>query len=167
MKTILLIRHAKSSRDIVDLEDFYRPLAERGIKNSMAMGNYLKNIDLKPELILCSSSHRTVSTWALLTKVAGWDKTKVQFSHSLYLCSATDITKSINSLSNTYSFISIIGHEPSLSEFIKESCDFSLKKLPTGSIALLRFKKLNFWEDFKKEKGRVELILSPIQLPQT
>jgi phosphohistidine phosphatase len=164
MKTILLIRHAKSSRDIVDLEDFYRPLAERGIKNAMAMGNYLKNIALKPELILCSSSHRTVSTWALLTKVAGWDKTKILFSHSLYLCSATDIAKSINSLSNNYSFISIIGHEPSLSEFIKESCNFSLEKFPTGSIALLRFKKLKKWKDFKQVKGKVTFMLSPAQL---
>lgn len=164
MKSILLIRHAKSSWDIDGLEDFYRPLSERGISDTIKMGRYLKNIQLKPELCICSPSHRTISTYSILSHTADWRKTKFKIKKKLYECDGKKIKSVLKHIDDKYNFITVIGHEPSLSEFIYENCDFSLGKFPTAAIALVVFKDLKRWRKLEKEKGDLEFIISPKQL---
>jgi len=164
LKSILFIRHAKSSWDIDGLEDFYRPLSERGIKEAINMGRYLRNIRLKPELCLCSPSNRTISTYSIIRKAAEWEDVKIKFKKKLYECDGKKIKSVIKQIKNKYNFIAVIGHEPSFTEFICENCNFILHKFPTASIALVVFKDLKKWSAIEKQKGNLEFLISPKQL---
>lgn len=167
MKTVLLIRHGKSSWDIENLEDFNRPLSERGIKDSIKIGRYLKNIQLTPELCLCSPSHRTIATYSIINNTAEWKKVKLKTNKKLYECTGKKIKSVLKKVDNKYNFIALIGHEPSLSEFIHENCNFNISKLPTASIALIVFKDLKKWKNIHRVQGDLELIIAPKQLTET
>lgn len=160
----MLIRHAKSSWEIEALEDFYRPLSERGINDAIKTGLYLKNIQLKPELCMCSPSHRTIATHSIISHAANWNSTKLKIKKKLYECDGKKIKSVLKQTDDKYSFITVIGHEPSLSEFIYENCNFNLNKFPTAAMALVVYSNLNKWDKIDKEKGELEFIISPKQL---
>lgn len=167
MKTVLFIRHGKSSWDIENLEDFYRPLSERGIKDSIKIGRYLKNIQLSPELCLCSPSHRTIATYSIINNIAKWNKVKLKTSIKLYECTGEKIKSVLKHIDNKYNFIALVGHEPSLSEFIHENCNFNIRKFPTATIALVVFKDLKKWGKMGKVQGDLEFIIAPKQLTES
>ncbi len=164
MKSILFIRHAKSSWEIENLEDFIRPLSERGINDAIKIGRYLKNIQLSPELCICSPSHRTIATFSIINHSSNWHNIKFKLNKNLYECSGKKIKSELKETNNKYNFIAVIGHEPSLSEFIEENCNFSLLKFPTSAIALVVYKDLKRWRNLEKEKGELVFIISPKQL---
>ncbi|NIP89767.1 MAG: histidine phosphatase family protein, partial [Gammaproteobacteria bacterium] len=83
MKTLLLLRHAKSSWDDPSLEDFDRPLAPRGEKAAPVMAAYLASKGLRPDLVLCSPAARARQTWALVAQSLG-DGIAVKELQSLY-----------------------------------------------------------------------------------
>jgi len=68
MKTLLLLRHAKSSWEDTKLDDHNRPLNERGKKDAPVMGDYLKNKNLTPDLIISSTAKRAKDTSKLVAK---------------------------------------------------------------------------------------------------
>ena len=70
MKHLLLIRHAKSGWDNANLQDFDRPLSDRGKKDAILMENFLNKIEYKPHLILCSPARRTQQTYDILFGVS-------------------------------------------------------------------------------------------------
>ena len=69
MKTIFLLRHAKSSWDNLNLDDFDRPLSNKGIKASKKIGNYLKTNKFVPDIIYCSTAKRAKQTWELTNRI--------------------------------------------------------------------------------------------------
>jgi len=71
MKTLLLIRHAKSSRDDIALPDKDRPLDERGKRDAPKMGERLAKRDVKPDLILSSPARRALTTAQRARRQAG------------------------------------------------------------------------------------------------
>lgn len=164
MKSILFIRHAKSSWDIQGIEDFYRPLAERGIYDAIKVGNYLKNIQLMPELCICSPSHRTLATYSIVSGQADWHNIKLKLNKKLYECTGSKIKSVLKALNDKYNFVAVIGHEPSLSEFIEENCNYKLTKFPTAAIALVVFKNLKKWKKIDSENGDLQFLITPKQL---
>lgn len=166
MKSILFIRHAKSSWEIKELEDFFRPLSERGINDAIKIGRYLKKIQLNPELCICSPSHRTIATYSIINHTSNWHNIKFKLNKNLYECSGKKIKSELKEINNKYNFIAVIGHEPSLSEFIEENCNFSLKKFPTAAIALVVYKDLKKWEKIDWFKGELEFLISPKELTE-
>lgn len=164
MKSILFIRHAKSSWNVQGIEDFYRPLAERGIYDAIKTGNYLKSIQLLPELCICSPSHRTLATYSIISNQANWHNIKLKLNKKLYECTGSNIKSVLKALNNKYNFVAVIGHEPSLSEFIEENCNYTLTKFPTAAIALVVFKDLKKWRKIDSGNGYLKFLISPKQL---
>ncbi|HYQ61260.1 MAG TPA: histidine phosphatase family protein, partial [Desulfatiglandales bacterium] len=66
MKTLYLIRHAKSSWNYPELEDFERPLSNRGRKNALLMGTILKKLKAAPDLVISSPANRAAMTARML-----------------------------------------------------------------------------------------------------
>ena len=83
MKTLLIMRHAKSSWKEQDLPDHDRPLNKRGEKDAPRMGKLLKDEDLIPDLIMSSSAVRAKKTAELVVKTCKY-KGKIVLNHSLY-----------------------------------------------------------------------------------
>ena len=92
MKTIFLLRHAKSSWDDVSLDDFDRPLSPRGIKSCKKIGKYLKKNRLIPDIVYCSSAMRAKQTWELVNRIVE-KKENILYEDSLYM---SDLSNFIN-----------------------------------------------------------------------
>jgi len=129
MKTIYLIRHAKSDWNTSAPTDFERPLNKRGLRDAPIIANELKTLNFAPTLVLCSPAQRTTATSELIVK----DK-KVIFEQSIYEASLKDLTILINDVPNKHSEIALIGHNPSITYLSNHLTGEYISNMPTCSV---------------------------------
>src|SRR6478609_11479704 len=98
MKKLYLIRHAKSSWDNIEMDDFDRPLNDRGEKDAPHMAKLLKHRDVVPDRMITSPANRALSTCRAFAKVFNFDKKKIISDKKLYHASAETILKVLESL---------------------------------------------------------------------
>ena len=115
MKQLLLLRHAKSSWNDPGLDDFDRPLAERGVKAARLMGRELAARDWLPDLALVSSALRSRDTWRLVAAELPVHP-RAAFAETLYDASAADILSQIRKTDGSSGCLVVIGHNPGLEE---------------------------------------------------
>ncbi|TGQ95650.1 histidine phosphatase family protein [Mesorhizobium sp. M8A.F.Ca.ET.208.01.1.1] len=119
MKQLLLLRHAKSSWDDPDLDDFDRPLAERGLKAARLIGRELAARDWLPDQALASSALRTRDTWRLVAAELPVHP-RVAFAQPLYEASAADILGQIHRVDPSSVCLVVVGHNPGLEDLAKQ-----------------------------------------------
>ncbi len=119
MKQLLLLRHAKSSWDDPDLDDFDRPLAERGLKAAKLMGRELAARDWLPDQVLVSSALRTRDTWRLVAEELP-ARPRVVFANALYDASAADVLSQIRLADPSSGCLAVVGHNPGLEYLAKQ-----------------------------------------------
>ncbi|QKC84559.1 histidine phosphatase family protein [Mesorhizobium sp. NZP2077] len=119
MKQLLLLRHAKSSWDDADLDDFDRPLAERGLKAARVIGRELAARDWLPELALVSPALRTSDTWRLVAAELPVQP-RVASAQALYDASAVDILRQIRKADPSSNCLLMVGHNPGLEDLAKQ-----------------------------------------------
>ena len=113
MKTLLLMRHAKSSWEDIFCPDHDRPLSKRGRKNAPDMGRVLAGKGLMPEYVLLSTATRVQETWLLLNSTLGADPV-LQSDRSLYGTSAFALLNRIQRTDDSHGTLLVINHEPTL-----------------------------------------------------
>jgi phosphohistidine phosphatase len=112
MRTLYLLRHAKSDRGDPELSDIDRPLAPRGRRDAPAMATYMREHDYRPDLILCSPATRTRETLALLQPALGTD-IRAEYDRKLYLGSP-DMLLHDCAISTSRRQRVLVGHNPGL-----------------------------------------------------
>lgn len=135
MKTLLLMRHGKSSWKDKDLSDKKRPLKKRGIFESEYIGNKLLENELVPQLILSSTAVRAQQTAEHLVKACNF-KNKVKYLDKYYMAEPKTYLEELEGLSDDVERVLIIGHNPGL-EALLQIMDGKIETLPTGSMAYL------------------------------
>ncbi len=159
MKTLLLLRHAKSSWHDPGLNDFDRPLNPRGLRNAPLIGGYMANHGYVPDVILCSSSRRTLETLSLIKPFLGLT-IPTQIEDGLYLASARMLISTINEIDNGYGSALVIAHNPGLEDCVglltdeEHSTRQVPEALPTAGLALLRF-SVPDWESVADGEGEL------------
>ena len=152
MKTLYIIRHAKSSWKGIE-DDFGRPLNSRGKSNAPMMGHVLFNKDIKPDLIISSPAKRAKTTALLIAKEIGYDKDSIVFNESVYESSTQNIIDIINSVSDEVESLAIVGHNPALTDVINVlSGSGRLDSLPTMGVFSIGF-DLSSWKDVNYNSG--------------
>ncbi|MBZ9771477.1 SixA phosphatase family protein [Mesorhizobium sp. CO1-1-8] len=119
MKQLLLLRHAKSSWDDPALDDFDRPLAERGLKAARLMGRELAARDWLPDLALVSAALRTRDTWRLVATELPTHP-RIAFIEALYGASATGILGQVHQTDPSCGSLLVIAHNPGLEDLAKQ-----------------------------------------------
>jgi len=119
MKQLLLLRHAKSSWDDPDLDDFDRPLAQRGLKAAQLIGRELAARDWLPDQVLVSSALRTRDTWRLVAAELPAHP-RVVFANALYDASAADVLSQIRLADPSSGCLAVVGHNPGLEDLAKQ-----------------------------------------------
>jgi len=140
---LLLLRHAKSSWDAPDLADLERPLSLRGRRSAAALGARLARRRLRIDRVLCSPSHRTRETLALLALDPA---IPVSFAEPLYLASARTLVARLRRLPLRVRTVLVIGHDPGLEHLVhalvKDGRPKALRRFAqgfkTGALAELR-----------------------------
>ena len=146
MKTLLLLRHAKSSWKQPELADHDRPLNKRGTKTAARVGVLLQQENLVPDLIICSSAKRTHNT-ALLVADACSYKGKITKTRRLYLAEPLDYVEVLHQVADKDSRVLIVGHNPSLESLI-EAFRGEAIAMPTAALAYLKL-SLAHWKDLE------------------
>jgi len=133
VKTILLMRHAKSSWDDDGLDDHDRPLKKRGLRAAPRMGRLLDERGLVPDLIVCSSAVRAVQTARLVAGACGYAG-PIREDPTLYLAAAERYLAVLRGLRADVARPLLIGHNPGLEQLIRQLTAVDLH-LPTAAIA--------------------------------
>ncbi len=113
MKTLYLLRHAKSSWKTAASEDFDRPLSKRGRVAAKAMGEYLARHDIAPAQVLCSSAKRTRETMERVLKAVG-AAMPVRFEKGIYMAEETKLLRRLKRLNDSLGSAMLVGHNPGL-----------------------------------------------------
>jgi len=170
MKTLLLLRHAKSAWDDPSLVDFDRPLASRGRKAAPRMGRFLSRQPGVPDLVLCSSAVRAQQTWALVAAELG-SPPPVKHLRSLYLAAPSRLLAAIQRVEKTVDRLLLVGHNPGLEHLAARLAGGGKKaglvamatKYPTGALAEIRF-DTGSWADIAAGAGTLVRFTRPKDL---
>jgi phosphohistidine phosphatase len=169
-RTLLVLRHAKSSWDRADLADFNRPLAPRGERAAPLLGRYLRRYSLRPELVLCSAAMRTRQTWALVAAELGGE-IACRLLRSLYLAPPSRLHNIVQRAPGAARCLMVIGHNPGLAGFANALCGTGdaraqrrmAAKFPTGALAVIRL-DLAQWAELEAGRGRLDAFVRPKDL---
>jgi phosphohistidine phosphatase len=114
MRQLLLLRHAKSSRDDPRLADRDRPLSARGHRDAAMMRGEMRDLGLAPDLVLVSPSRRTIDT---LEALEPWDDAPlIEPVEALYLARPPQLLAVLHEVAETVRSVLVIAHNPGLHE---------------------------------------------------
>ena len=115
MKTVLLLRHAKSDWGGPSLADFDRPLTKRGLKDAPRMGEVLRDFNSVPDKIIASPAKRAKQTAELVAKACGYHKS-ITWASSFYGGNSEDLIDALKQLPDTVERAMLVGHNPTMEE---------------------------------------------------
>jgi phosphohistidine phosphatase len=161
MKTLLLLRHAKSSKDDPALEDFDRPLNKRGKEDAKTIGKYISKKKLRPDLVISSPANRARQTTELVLKAADL-KIDPQFDERIYEASAQQLLKVVSEIEEDASAVMLVGHNPGFEELF-EVLTGETTRLPTASLACIEL-AVDKWKQVRPEIGKLKWLISPKKL---
>ncbi len=144
MKQLLVMRHAKSSRDHPGLQDVERPLNKRGEQDGPRMGTLLKTKKLIPQLILSSTAVRARRTAEIMAYACGYNG-KIRGLDAFYEAGPADYIQELRRVDDRIHSVMIIGHNPGLESLLEQLCGDE-QRLPTAAIACLGL-PIDRWED--------------------
>jgi phosphohistidine phosphatase len=166
MLSLALLRHAKSSWDASDIDDFDRPLSDRGRSAAPVMGAAMKELNFVPELILCSPAERTRETLTLISPFV--KDAQVTFDDELYLTSQETLYARLKATPIGIKRVLMIGHNPGmhgLALFLTGTGDVKSisrleDKFPTAALAIFSFPQAT-WRELVPASGHLEAFVTP------
>jgi len=161
MKTLYLIRHAKSGWSEPNTSDFERTLSKKGKKDINTIGSYLALREINPKIILSSCALRAQQTTDLLAKKIGFSGTKY-YLEELYLTSLSAIQEIIMVQESSVESMFIVGHNPQLHELANSLTDEHISKFPTLGVVAIEF-DIEKWSEITSTKGKLDFFIFPKQ----
>ncbi len=150
MKTLFLMRHAKSSRDDPSLPDRDRPLNARGKQDAPKMGKRLAKRDVKPDLLLSSPALRALTTAQLIAEEVGDKRKDIVVDDRLYASSADDLLTVIRALDKKLNCVMLFGHNPEFTE-LAHRLSSEIVHMPTSAVVEFNF-DMKAWSDVGEVK---------------
>lgn len=158
MKTLFVLRHAKSSWDFPHLSDFERPLNKRGEKAAPLMGKVMREREFVPEIILSSPAMRAKTT-ANLVKESAECSAEIILNRSIYESGTNNLLYIISEISDAYESVMIVGHNPTF-EGIVQILSGEYQRMPTAALAIIDL-NIESWSDTKPNCGNLREVLIP------
>jgi phosphohistidine phosphatase len=162
VKTLLLLRHAKSSWDEPTVADFDRPLAARGRRDAPRLGRFLGSSGVVPDFVLCSTAKRARETWKLVAKAAKYDG-RVDYADQVYEATTERLVRLVRSLPAEAETAMLVGHNPGFEDLIHMLCtpDGRMGLLvPTGTLACVEL-GVDRWETVGGGAGSLRWLVVP------
>ncbi len=164
MKRIYLIRHAKSSWDDPEMDDFVRPLNERGKKDAPLMGKRLKEKGITPDSMISSPATRALDTCKAIAKALDYPQEKIKTDKRLYHASEEQLLKVVQELKDRpkddEEIVLLFGHNPGLTDFVNELLNENIDNIPTCGIVATKL-NIKTWKDAKFGCGQMEFFDFP------
>jgi phosphohistidine phosphatase len=165
MKTLLLMRHAKSSWKESNIPDHDRPLNRRGKHDAPLMGKLLRDQKMNLDLIISSTALRAETTANLIAKAVRY-KGKIILDKSIYNAEPTDLLTLLSNSSDEYNNILLVGHNPTVEETVQMITNSPEITMATCAIAHLTL-SIDTWTDLKEKQtfsSKLENFWTPKEL---
>ncbi len=158
MKTLYVLRHAKSSWDYADLADFDRPLNARGRTAAPFIGEVMERYGFAPDVILASPAVRTRETASLVKNAAGLDA-EIKHEERIYEASPQTLRQVLAAAGEEFESLMIVGHNPGIEGFVQYLTG-KLESMPTAALAVVDL-DIDRWEQTGSGRGRLRRIIRP------
>ena len=152
MKTLCLIRHAKSSWKFPKLKDFDRPLNKRGRRDAPFMGALLRRKNILPDQIVSSPATRAISTARMIAEELNYPNHKIIEKRNLYEATSDDLLKVVQSVEENVNSLFLVGHNFDITYFAVKLSDKVIENIPTCGIFSISF-DIASWCDIDYGKG--------------
>lgn len=157
MKSIVLIRHAKSSWD-QDVSDLNRPLSMRGFSDANLISKEFKTFDYQLDAIYSSPATRAATTCAVFMENLNMPKSLLLIEKELYDFGGNQVRQFIKSLDNNLNKIMLFGHNHAFTSLANSFGDTYIDNLPTSGLVMIDF-DVDQWQE--ASQGTTKMILTP------
>jgi phosphohistidine phosphatase len=148
MKTLLLIRHAKSSWDQPGLSDFDRPLNERGKKDAPEMAKRVKEKGIEIDHLLSSTAKRAKKTAKYFAEGFGFKKEDIKLVEELYGATQSEFLQAVKDIDDKYKTVALFSHNPGITDFASSLTNVRIDDMPTCAVFALQI-ETDSWKDFQ------------------
>lgn len=153
MKTLLLMRHGKSSWKDESLEDFDRPLKKRGRHDVPRMAEMMREECLIPDYVLASPAVRCRETVELLAENLDLDDDMIEYVEEFYQAEMDDYLDTLIDVVDSFMKVMIVGHNPTL-EALLQTLTGEIEPLPTSAVACVKL-GISSWEELEGDSEEV------------
>jgi phosphohistidine phosphatase len=160
MKTLYLVRHAKSSWKYPNLDDFERPLNKRGRKNAPFMGSVLKKLKVAPDLLISSPANRAATTARIIADTIDYPLEKIQYNETIYASSEYDLVQVIQQLDNSVNRVMLVSHNPALTDLANSIGDTAISNIPTCGVFCVNL-NISSWAKIGEQRGKLKFFEFP------
>lgn len=161
MKTLFVLRHAKSSWNDSAMTDFERPLNERGFRAAPLIGETMKRNGFLPELIVSSPAKRAAQTAELIKKSAEING-EIRFDKRIYEADSANLLEVLAEQNNLTKSVLLIGHNPGLEHLIYVLTG-EMHPMPTAALAVIDL-ETSVWSELKVSNGNLRTLIRPKEL---
>lgn len=160
MKTLTIVRHAKSNWGNDGLKDLYRPLSERGYMDANVISKQISKKIEVPDYWITSPAIRAYSTAIIFASAFKYDAEKIIIKQKIYEATIKNIKQIVASIPDMYKHVILFGHNPSLTNYFNEVADSFADNVPTCG-ALHLTSPANKWKEFSNTKLQNDFYLYP------
>ena len=149
MKTLIIVRHAKSSWANIGQRDFDRTLNERGKEDAPQMAKKLLDTNIKVDTFISSSAKRARKTAKAFIEAYGKTKEDIILSDNLYNASVTTFYETVAALKDEQLAVTIFAHNPGITDFVNTLCNRKIDEMPTCAMFAVQI-PITSWKHFKE-----------------
>ena len=160
MKTLYLVRHAKSSWKYPTLDDFERPLNKRGRRNAPFMGKVLKKLKVAPDLVISSPANRAATTARTIAENIDYPLEKIRYSETIYNFSEDALIHVIRQIDDNMQKAMVVGHNPALTDLSNTIGDTAISNIPTSGVCCVEL-DISSWAKFGDQRGKLKFFEFP------
>lgn len=158
MKTLFILRHAKSSWDNADLADFDRPLNKRGLESAPSVGEIICKNKFQIDSIISSPAKRAEQT-AILVKEAANIKAEIQFDERIYEASPHRLLEILSESDDKIKSVLLVGHNPGLEGLVKMLTQEN-ESMPTAALAVIDL-EIDDWKQIHIDCCNLRVLIRP------
>tara|TARA_B110000091_G_scaffold37903_1_gene40780 strand:- start:346 stop:834 length:489 start_codon:yes stop_codon:yes gene_type:complete len=151
MKTLYIVRHAKSSWDYEGIEDIDRPLKRRGIKDAHLVSKFLATTIDKPDVFISSSANRALHTAVIFCENLKYPLSNLYIRKQLYSFSDGYLVKTVNALDDSFDSAIIFSHDHGINSFVNKFGNKPISHVSTCGVVGIQFDEKH-WKNIKKGK---------------
>lgn len=163
MKTLFIVRHAKSSWDHPGLGDDQRPILPKGKKRTKYVVDYFLKNNLKPDLIISSHAVRAFETAKIIATSIDYPGDKIIVTEEIYHGDVDTSLSLIFEQDNNINSLMMVGHNPTFTYLANTFLDESIFNLPTSGVVCIEF-QTDKWEEIMNVEKRTKFVISPKML---
>lgn len=160
MKTLYLVRHAKSDWGNENLKDIDRPLNQRGYNDAYLLSKQFAKEHAHPQLVMTSTATRAYSTCTIFARALNYKEENILLVPQIYEAPVDSILSSIAAIDDKTNSLMVFGHNPGFTDTLNTISDSDINNLPTCGILGIKFDIKN-WNEVYTKKGKAFLSLFP------